>query len=72
MLDNILLNFFIQVPSVPSNLNCVSWSGQGTAIVQVSVYVAYILTRYHVSCAIIKFMGDGVEFYMYLYDFFCM
>ena len=36
------LNFLFQVPSVPSDLNCVSWSGEGTAILQVSIYKLHV------------------------------
>ena len=32
-----ITTFFVQVPNVPSNLNCINWSGEGTAIVQVSI-----------------------------------
>lgn len=38
----------LQVPSVPSTSNCVSYEGEGTAIIQVHVHV-------HVHIYVLKF-----------------
>ena len=36
-----------QVPSVPSNNNCLTWSGNGTIIIQVQYYVKYVSWSFH-------------------------